>query len=109
MWGLHGGYGRTTDPVVRHNAILGRRRPNRHAFRTWHAGATASATDRLYRGTGAAMRLLRERLNDDRRRLPERQEETDGFRDQRRVAGAEMPLRNACKHPEGGQTRRRND
>ena len=42
-----------------------------------HAGETASAADRLCRGAGAAVRLLHQRLDHDRRRVPARQEEAD--------------------------------
>src|SRR4029077_17744785 len=55
------------------------------------------------------MRLLHQRLADDRRRFPPRQEETDGSRDQGRALGPQVPLRHAHQYPQGGQACRRDD
>ena len=79
------------------------------ARRPRHAGKTAPAADRLYRGAGAAMRLLHQRLDHDRRRFPRRQKETDRGRNQGRARRPQVPLRHACQHFESGQARRRDD
>src|SRR4029077_1305343 len=55
------------------------------------------------------MRLLHQRLADDRRRFPPRQEEADGSRDQGRSLGPQVPLRHAHQYPQGGQACRRDD
>jgi G3E family GTPase len=64
-------------PLLHHAGLGGGRRQDRHARRSRHAGEAASAANRLCRGTGAAMRLLHQRLDHDRGCLPARQEEAD--------------------------------
>src|SRR5690242_12023970 len=55
------------------------------------------------------MRLLHQRLVDDRGRLPARQEKADRSRNQGGALRPQVPLRNAHQHPEGGQACRRDD
>src|SRR5262249_36844339 len=65
--------------------------------------------DRVHRGAGATMRLLHQRLADDCRRFPSRQEKTDRGRNQGCPLGPQVPLRHTHQHPEGGQARRGDD
>src|SRR3954447_23926098 len=55
------------------------------------------------------MRLLHQRLVHDGSRLPRRKEEAHRSRDQTGARGAEMPLRHARQHSQGGQARRDDD
>src|SRR3954464_11676951 len=91
-------------------AGFGRRGPQGGDAR-WsrHSGQAASAADRLRRGTGAAMRLLHQRLDHDRCSAARREEEAERSRDQAGARGPEMSLRHACQHSQGGQARRRDD
>src|SRR5262249_43102875 len=55
------------------------------------------------------MRLLHQRLADDRGSVSTRQKEADGSRDQGCALRYQVPLRHAHQHFEGGQARRRGD
>src|SRR3989440_5275131 len=55
------------------------------------------------------MRLLHQWLDHDGRGLPRRKEKAQRRRDQAGARGAEMPLRDAHQHSEGGQARRHDD
>src|SRR3984957_3210951 len=55
------------------------------------------------------MRLLHQWLADDRRRLPARQQEADGGRDQGGIVRIEVPLGYPHQHFQGGQGGRRDD
>ena len=79
--------------LLRDAALRRRQRQDRHARGPRHARKTPSAADGLCRRTGAAMRLLYQRLDHDRGRLPARQEEADRRRDPRRAFRTQMPLR----------------
>src|SRR5439155_2157758 len=72
-------------------------------------GEAGPVAHRLRRAAGAAMRLLHQWLDHDGCGLPRGEEEADRKRDQAGARRAEMPLRNACQHLEGGQARRRDD
>src|SRR5258708_29474241 len=106
---LHRACRRRADALLR-DAVV-RRRPGQDRETGWprHSGKAAPAADGLRRGAGAAMRLLHQRLADDRGRLPARQEEAERSGDQGRVVRIEVPLRNPYQHSQGGQACRRDD
>src|SRR5665213_2130024 len=106
---LHRATRRSGDPLLRHATLGGGQRQDRHARRSRYAGKATSATDGLCRGTSSAMRLLHQRLDHDRRRLPRDQEKTERSRDQGCALGAQVPLRHAHQHSQGGQACRRDD
>src|SRR6476619_2382386 len=109
MRGLHRASRWPAGPLMCHDHVFCRRRQDHDARGSWDAGKTTPVTGRLYRGAGAAMRLLHQRLAHDGRRFPPRQEKADGGRDQGRALRSQMPLRHAHQHSESGQTCRRDD
>src|SRR5471032_1317655 len=106
---LHRTSGWSAGPLLCHAAIGGRSGQDHNFGRARHAGKTAPAANSLRRRTSAAMRLLHQRLADDRRRLPARQKEPERGRDQGRALRLEVPLRHAHQHPQSGQARRDDD
>src|SRR3984893_10290882 len=106
---LHRAPRRPADALLRDAVIRRRSGQDRDAGRPRHAGKAAPPADGLCRGAGAAMRLLHQRLADDRGRLPARQEEAERSGDQGCVVRIEVPLRYPHQHSQGGQARRRDD
>src|SRR5712671_920303 len=106
---LHGPSRRPAHPLLHYAGFLGRRRQGGDARRPGHARKAPSAADRLRRGAGAAMRLLHQRLDHDRRRVPGDQEEAERGRDQAGARGPEMPVRHPHQHPARRQARRHDD
>src|SRR5262245_42534185 len=97
------------DPLLHHADLRGRQRQGRHALRPRHAREAAPAADRLCGGAGHAVRLLHQRLDHDRGRVPARQEEPDRERDQAGARRAQVSLRNPHEHPARGQARSHDD
>ena len=76
-----------------------------HPQRPRHAGEAAPMQHRLHRGTGAAMRLLPQRLGHDLRGAAgEEPQPTDD--EIREALRAEVPLRHPHRHPARRQARR---
>src|SRR5436309_10822409 len=76
-----------------------------HDCRPRHAGKAAPVAGRLRCRRRAAMRLLHQRLGDDRRRPPQEEPEGDRCRAARRTRGPQVPLRNARGDPARHQAR----
>src|SRR5262245_29211150 len=106
---LHGASQRPADPLLRDAGLRRRHRQGGDARRPRHAREAASDPEGLCRGTGAAVRLLYQRLDHDGRRPPQREEEADRGRDQERAHRPQVPLRDARQHPARGQARGRDD
>src|SRR5580692_3479453 len=106
---LHCASRRPADPLLHHAGLGGRRRQDRHARRSRHAGKAASAADRLYRGAGSAMRLLHQRLDHDGGGISPRQEEADRRGNQVGARRTEMPVRHAYGDPSRRQACSRDD
>src|SRR5450830_1729100 len=109
MWRVHRACRRPADALLRDTAVRRRQREDYDAGRSGDAGKAAPIADRLRRGTSAAMRLLHQWLDHDRRRFPGDQEEAERSRDQGRALRSQVPLRHAHQHSQSGQARRRDD
>src|SRR4029077_20697362 len=75
------------------------------AERPRHAGEAASAARGVRRRAGAAVRLLHQRLDHDRQRVPEEEPEGERRPAARRARGIEVPLRHARRDPARDQAR----
>src|ERR1700742_4992014 len=106
---LHRACRRAANALLRHAALGGGRCEDHDAGRARHPGKAASVADGLRRRAGPAMRLLHQRLDHDRRRLPGDQEEADRGGDQGPALGPQVPLWHAHPYPQGGQACRHDD
>src|SRR5262252_9049648 len=102
---LHRARRRPGGALLRDAGVGGRQRQGRHPCRPRHAREAASDPEGLRGGTGAAMRLLHQRLDHDRGRVPQSDQEADRRADQRGAHRPQVPLRHAYGHPARGQAR----
>src|SRR5262245_37145347 len=106
---VHRASGGRTGAGLR-DARLGRRRQEGHHHQgARHAGQAASGAGRVRRRAGAAVRLLRERLDHDRSRDPEEESEGERRGAARGPLRPEMPLRHPRLDPARDQARARSD
>src|SRR5262245_14614895 len=106
---LHGAPRRPADSLLRHPDVGGGKRQGHDARRPRHGREAAPAADRLRTGGSPAVRLLHQRLDHDRRRVPGNEEEAVRRRDQGGLDRAEVPLRHPHGDPARGQARIRDD
>src|SRR5438093_822845 len=94
---------------MRHATVVGRGQEHHHHRRAGKPANAASAAARLYHRAGVAVRLLRFRRLDERRRAIDAKPQSDRRRREGRARPQSLPLRLAQPHGAGGAARGRRD
>src|SRR5947207_9374468 len=100
---LHRTGGRPARALLRDARVGSGQKQGRHFGWPRHAGEAAPGAKGVRGGTGAPMRLLPQRLDHDRGRVPRADQETERHADQGGAVRHQVPLRHAYGHSARGQ------
>src|SRR5947207_3254633 len=106
---LHRTGGRPARALLRDARVGSGQKQGRHFGWPRHAGEAAPGAKGVRGGTGAPMRLLPQRLDHDRGRVPRADQETERHADQGGAVRHQVPLRHAYGHSARGQACRCHD